>query len=117
MALNKELSEFKEYELFPALFDSIDTAFPELNFKFTSGRWESKYHLDGSQDSQNKGITFVYPNSKYMAIDHATGEKKGLIDLYMSLNNVDFRTALNDLAKLCNLTPPAQDSGEWEYYE
>lgn len=117
MAKYNDLASFKEYELFPALFNNINTAFPELSFKFTSGRWESKYHLDGCQDSQNKGITFVYPNSKYMAIDHATGEKKGLIDLYMNLNSIDFHSALNDLAKLCSLTPPAQDSGEWEYYE
>ena len=94
MATNNNLDSFKEYELFPTLYGNIDRAFPELHFKKVGQRWESKYHLaDATKDSQNKAITFVYENRKFMAIDHSADEKKGLIDLYMSLNNVDFITA------------------------
>lgn len=118
MAAINDLNSFKEYELFPALFGNIDRAFPELHFKKVGSKWESKYHLaDATKDSQNKAITFVYENSKYMAIDHSANAKKGLIDLYMSLNNVDFITALKDLAELCNLTIPNSDSKEWIEYE
>lgn len=118
MATNNNLDSFKEYELFPTLFGNIDRAFPELHFKKVGQRWESKYHLaDATKDSQNKAITFVYENRKFMAIDHSADEKKGLIDLYMSLNNVDFITALKALAELCNLTIPNSDSEEWKEYE
>lgn len=115
--MGNNLDSFKEYDLFPSLYDRIDTAFPELHFKKVGSRWESKHHLDGSKDSQNKAISFVYENRKFMAIDHAADEKKGLIDLYMSLNNVDFITALKALAELCNLTIPNSDSEEWKEYE
>lgn len=118
MATNNNLDSFKEYELFPTLYGNIDRAFPELHFKKVGQRWESKYHLaDATKDSQNKAITFVYENRKFMAIDHSADEKKGLIDLYMSLNNVDFITALKALAELCNLTIPNSDSEEWKEYE
>lgn len=118
MATNNNLDSFKEYELFPTLFGNIDRAFPELHFKKVGQRWESKHHLaDATKDSQNKAITFVYENRKFMAIDHSADEKKGLIDLYMSLNNVDFITALKALAELCNLTIPNSDSEEWKEYE
>lgn len=118
MATNNNLDSFKEYELFPTLYGNIDRAFPELHFKKVGKRWESKYHLaDATKDSQNKAITFVYENRKFMAIDHSADEKKGLIDLYMSLNNVDFITALKALAELCNLTIPNSDSEEWKEYE
>ncbi len=118
MATNNNLDSFKEYELFPTLYGNIDRAFPELHFKKGAHRWESKYHLaDATKDSQNKAITFVYENRKFMAIDHSADEKKGLIDLYMSLNNVDFITALKALAELCNLTIPNSDSEEWKEYE
>ena len=111
------IEEFKEYELYPSLFDRIDRAFPELHFRKKGSKWESSYHLDGSKDSQNKDITFVYGNSKFMAIDHATDEKKGLIDLYMSLNGKDFIEALKDLAELCGLRLPNSDGEEWKEYE
>lgn len=115
--MGNNLDSFKEYDLFPSLYERIDTAFPELHFKRVGNRWESKHHLDGSKDSQNKAISFVYENRKFMAIDHAADEKKGLIDLYMSLNGADFITALKALAELCNLTIPNSDSEEWKEYE
>lgn len=118
MAQSNNLESFKEYELFPTLFGLIDKAFPDLHFKKVGSRWESKYHIaDGAKDSQNKAVTFVYENSKFMAIDHAADEKKGLIDLYMSLNNKNFIEALKDLAELCSLTIPNSDSEEWKEYE
>ena len=116
MAQDSNLGNFKEYELYPSLYERIDEAFPSLNFTKTSKGWTSKHHIaDGVRDGQGKDITFVYPNSKFMAIDHTTGEKKGLIDLYMSLNGKDFITALKELAELCHLSLPNTD--EWEDYE
>lgn len=117
MAINSTIDSFKEYDLFPSLYEQIDRAFPELHFMRKGNRWESKYHLNGTKDSQNKVISFVYGNTKFMAIDHATNEKKGLIDLYMSLNGKDFITALEELAKICNLTLPNSYNEEWKEYE
>ena len=117
MAKDSNFESFKEYELYPTLYENIDRAFPELYFKRVGQRWESKYHLDGTRDSQSKVISFVYGNRKFMAIDHSSGTKKGLIDLYMSLHSVDFITALKELAELCNLTIPNSDSEEWKAYE
>lgn len=113
-----DYKDYKEYYLYPALFERIDTAFPTLHFQRKGNKWESKYHLlTGEKDRQGKGITYVYSNSKYMAIDLATDEKKGLIDLYMSLNNVDFIEALKQLSELCSLDLPNSDTEEWKKYE
>lgn len=116
MAIDYE--HFKEYELFPTLFEQIDRAFPDLHFKRVGDRWVSKYHLTGEKDGSNKDITFVYSNSKFCAIEHATGNKgKGLIDLYTSLNGGDFHTSIKALCDLLNLTEPTGDSEEWKAYE
>lgn len=118
MAANSSIEAFKEYELFPALYERIDMAFPNLHFTKKGNRWESKYHIsNGEKDSQNKAISFVYANTKFMAIDHSADEKRGLIDLYMSLNGKDFITSLRELAELCNLSLPNSDSEEWREYE
>ena len=115
--MSSTLETFKEYDLYPSLFERIDEAFKELHFKKVGKRWESRYHLDGTKDEQGKAITYVYEDRKYMAKDNAKDENKGLIDLYMSLNNKDFITALKDLAKICNLEVPNSDSEEWKEYE
>ena len=115
--MSSTIDAFKEYELYPSLYERIDRAFPQLEFRRAKNRWESKHHLDGGKDSQGKAITFVYANTKFMAIDHAEERKKGLIDLYMSLNGKDFITALKELAELCGLTVPNSDGEEWKEYE
>ena len=115
--MNAELGRFKD-ELYTALFPRIAEAFPVMDFRKTKGgnRWESNHHLDGNKDSQGDIVTYVYENTKFCAKDHARNTK-GLIDLYMELNNVDFFTALRALAELCNLTDRLpNNSEEWEEY-
>lgn len=115
--MSSAIETFKEYDLYPSLFERIDEAFKELHFKKVGKKWESRYHLDGTKDEQGKAITYVYDDRKFMAKDNAKDENKGLIDLYMSLNNKDFFTALKELAKICNLEVPNSDSEEYKEYE
>ena len=42
------ITDWIKYELYPNLFEVIDTALPEHNFKRYSGGWRSKTYLDGS---------------------------------------------------------------------
>ncbi len=114
---NYDLDQFKEYRLFPSMFDDLTRAFPGMGFKRRGNRWESIHHLDGAEDSQKKAVTLVYENSKYCAHDIARGEAKGLIDLYMSLNGLTFWDAINGLAKCYELEAPGGNSEEWKAQE
>lgn len=51
------------------------------------GGWRSRCHLDGTRDSKNQWVTFIY-HGKRSAIDHARGESIGLLDLYCSVNGL-----------------------------
>ena len=42
------ITEWTKYELYPPLFNSIDLAFPELDFVRYAGGWRSKYKIDGN---------------------------------------------------------------------
>lgn len=112
---NQDWQYWKDNSLFPALYEHIDQAFPEMEFKETSKGWISKHHLNGERDRQGDNITYIYPNSKFMAVDHARG-KKGLVDLFMSLNNTDYKDAEKRLADICNLEVPQTDPAQREKY-
>lgn len=113
---NQDWQYWKDNSLFPALFERIDQAFPEMDFKKTSKGWISKRHLDGERDRQGNNITFVYPNSKFMVIDHARGEKKGLVDLFMALNSTGYKDAESRLADICHIEVPQTDPAQREKY-
>lgn len=115
MAKNRNLEQFKEYELFPSLYDRLDTAFPEMEFKRKGNRWESSHHLNGDKDSSNKVATYVYENSKFCIVDLTSDRRPNLINFYMERYNKDFATALAELSQLCGLTPPTpENSEEWQ---
>lgn len=62
-----ELTEYIKSELYPKLYEDIDTAFPDWGFKRKSGRWVSKKRLDGN-DSTN-------PEKIYIGAKYASGTK------------------------------------------
>ena len=51
------------------------------------GGWRSRCHLDGTRDSHNQWVSFIY-HGKRSAIDHARGESVGLLDLYCNINGL-----------------------------
>ena len=111
-----DLQNFKEYALYPSLYNSIDLAFPEMEFKRKGNRWESNHHLDGSRNGGGKVCTYIYENSKFCVVEHGADSTPNLINFYMSLHSCDFREALKALSDICHLTPPQQDSEEWKRY-
>jgi hypothetical protein len=53
------ITDWIKYELYPTLFESIDTALPEHEFKRYSGGWRSKTYLDGSAHKSRADKTVV----------------------------------------------------------
>lgn len=115
MSNSNNLQEFKEYELYPALFEMIDRAFPDMRFTRTaSGKWISPLHLDGSKSS-SKDQTFIAPAKKHLIHDQS-GETLSLIDFEMRRTGADFITAMSLLADVCSLTLPNTDTEEYKAY-
>ncbi len=115
--MTQEQHDFKENELIPSMFEALDRAFPEMDFRRKGNKWESKCHLDGTKDRQGKAITVVYEDSKYCAKDLAREENKGIIDLYMEHNGLAFWDAMEALAKTYCLNFPRENRQEWEAQE
>lgn len=115
MARSYNLQEFKEYELYPTLFDCIDTAFPDMQFRRVGSKWISPYHLNGDR-SHSTDQTFIASAKPHLVKDNS-GEAISLIDFEMRRTGADFITALRRLAEACNLELPESDTEEYKEYQ
>lgn len=116
-----ERNDFINNELYPALFNYLDRAFPQMEFKLRGSRWESKIHTDGQRDSKGQATTFVYQNNPFVAIDYARGNRE-LIKLYMDLNGLlptkeGNRQATEALCSICGVRYPEGDTDYIAYRE
>lgn len=108
--IKQQENKFKE-DVIAALFDgAITAAFSGMNFVKRGSKWVSKYHLDGTIDSQGKNITSVAEEAKFNVHDSARNENKGIIDLYMMQNGLSYSEARKRLSELTRVPLPQGSS-------
>lgn len=114
--MNSKTDNFKEYSLYPALWQRIPDAFPEMEFVMRGGYWRSPKHIDGSS-SHSSDQTFIHYKRKDLIKDNADSRAYSLIDFEMKRSGSDFWTAFKRLCDLCGLTPPSEDTDEYRAYK
>ena len=118
------LTDFINYELYPALYERIDSAFPSMEFRRKGGDWHSSHYLNGEQTSPYREdktvVTKRYPTR---ALEQG-GESISLIDLYLQTTGhaketkgAELVEALRSLAGLCGLALPDNDTEEYKAYK
>jgi len=108
------LTEFIKYELYPALFQSIDRALPEHNFKPYSGGWRSKTYLDGSPHKQREDKTVITKKAPGCILEQG-GETLSLVDYVMRRDRVEFIQAVKTLADVIGLQLPKGEFNQESY--
>jgi DNA primase catalytic core len=112
--MSKDITEWVKSELYPRLFDSIDTVFPEHNFKSYPGGWRSKTYLSGSPHSDRADKTIVTKKAPGRILEQ--GDKNiSLVDYVMERDKVDFIQAVKTLADKVNLQLPKGDFNQEDY--
>lgn len=96
-----DLERYKE-ELFPLMYDNLESLFPDFKFQNKGNRKLSRCHLDGHLDRDGKLITGVDRSRPYAISDHSQGTK-GLLNFYMERNSLSFRDALDQIADICKI--------------
>lgn len=94
---------YKEERLIPALFERIDSVFPDMSFKLRGNSWESPYKLDGSPAKDPRRDKSVITSRVPGVILEQGGEVIPIIDYYMRKNNLQYSDAMRDLSRLCGL--------------
>jgi DNA primase catalytic core len=109
------ITEWTKYELYPPLFNSIDSAFPELEFVRYAGGWRSKYKIDGSEPKNKRPNKTVITKSRPNYILEQGGETITLIDYVIRRDNISFIEAVKKLANVVNLEIPKGDINQENY--
>ena len=110
------ITEWIKYELYPTLFESIDTALSEHNFKRYSGGWRSKTYLDGSPHKNRADKTVVTKKATGYILEQG-GETLSLVDYVIKRDGVEFIQAVKTLADLVGLQLPTDPNFNKEDYQ
>jgi len=108
------ITDWIKYELYPTLFESIDTALPEHEFKRYSGGWRSKTYLDGSAHKSRADKTVVSKKAPGWILENG-GETISLVDYVMRRDGVEFIQAVKNLAEVVKLQLPKGEFSQDNY--
>lgn len=107
------ITDWIKTELYPTLYESIDTALPEHEFKRYSGGWRSATYLNGTK--HKRGDKTVISKKAPGRILEQGGETLSLVDYVMRRDNLEFIPAVETLAKAVGLQLPKGDFNEVNY--
>jgi DNA primase len=100
--------------LYPYLFDSLDTALPELNLERFSGGWRSSLKIDLSNPKDNRKDKTVVTKKAIGRILEQGGANLSIIDYVRGRDSITFIEAVNKLANIVGLQVP---KGDYEDYK
>ena len=110
------ITDWIKYELYPNLFEVIDTAFPEHEFRKYSGGWRSKTYLNGSPHKSRADKTVITKKAIGYILEQG-GEALSLVDYVINRDKVEFITALKTLADVVGLKIPKDPNFNKEEYQ
>jgi len=108
------ITEWIKTELYPSLFESIDRAFPEHNFKPHLGGWRSKTYLTGDPHKDRVDKTIISKKAPGYILEQG-GEILSLVDYVIRRDNVEFIQAVKTLADVVGLQLPNGDLNQEDY--
>ncbi len=104
------ITDWIKYELYPTLYDHIDRALPEFQFKRRGKNWISSNRLKiTGETGDSAGKVYVWENAPGYIKDF-TRETKSIIDYIMEREGKKFMEAVELLAGMAGLQPPPDPS-------
>lgn len=113
--MSKLITDWIKTDLYPSLFESIDRALPEHDFKRASGVWMSKHYLNGSPHARRDKTVVSSRAPGY--ISEQGGERMSLVDYVIQRDGVEFIQAVETLARVVGLQLPQDKDYDKETYQ
>lgn len=111
-----ETKELLDYQIYPALFEVIDTALPEFGFRKIASGWQSTTGLKITGETGKAGKVYVYENNISRLIDY-TRESISVWDYLQQRDGCDNRQVLETLASLSGLSLPKLAHEQTDLYK
>lgn len=113
--MSKEITDWIKYELYPTLFESIDTALPEFSFKRRGRNWISSNKLKiTGEEGDSIGKVYVWETAPGFIKDF-TRETSSIVDYVMRRDGVEFIQAVKTLADVVGLQLPKGEFNQESY--
>ena len=109
------ITDWIKYELYPTLFQSIDTALPEFNFKKRGKNWVSSNKLKiTGEEGDSIGKVYVWETAPGFIKDF-TRETSSIVDYVIKRDGVEFIQAAKTLADVVGLQLPKGEFNQESY--
>jgi len=115
--MSKQITDWVKEELYPSLYERMDQALPEMDFKRWGGGWRSPLKLDGSRPKHPRRDKTVVTRRAPGVILEQGGETFTIVDFVMRRDRVDFIQAVKTLADIVGLQLPESNSFDPEKYQ
>lgn len=113
--MSKEITDWINYELYPTLFESIDTALPEFSFKRRGRNWISSNKLKiTGEEGDSIGKVYVWETAPGFIKDF-TRETSSIVDYVIKRDGVKFIQAVKTLADVVGLQLPKGEFNQEGY--
>jgi DNA primase catalytic core len=111
------LTNWIQSDLYPALYQSIDIALPELNFKSSTKKWKSPLKLDRSEPKEDRpDKTIVSLKAPGSILESGEGAIS-IIDYVIKRDNSSLIDAIKKLSDIAGLKIPDFDSESYQKYK
>ena len=101
--ISRKWEEYIQEYLIPAIFERLDSIFPEMDFHFRGSTWESPYKLDGSNPKiPRRDKSVVTAKGKGVILEQG-GDSLWIIDYFMDRRGLSYTDARKELSRLCGL--------------
>ena len=109
------ITDWIKYELYPTLFESIDTALPEFSFKRRGRNWISSNKLKiTGEEGDSIGKVYVWETAPGFIKDF-TRETSSIVDYVIKRDGVEFIQAVKTLADVVGLQLPKGEFNQESY--
>jgi len=109
------ITDWIKYELYPTLFESIDTALPEFSFKRRGRNWISSNKLKiTGEEGDSIGKVYVWETAPGFIKDF-TRDTSSIVDYVMRRDGVEFIQAVKTLADVVGLQLPKGEFNQESY--
>ena len=113
------ITDFINNELYPVLFERVDSVFSTMGFQRYRGGWSSPNKLDGTRSHDNRKDKSVITSKQPNRVIEQGGESKDLITLFKEQNN--YSSDIEAIKALCNLLgltlPDMENSESYRAYQ
>lgn len=109
------ISEWVKDELYPAIFDKLEGALPELHLKRSRTGWMSKHYLSGEPHPSREDKVKIREKSPGWIFEEG-GTGKTLVSYVMDRDSLPFMDTVKKLAEIAGVKIPGGSSYDPEEY-